>query len=78
MLTVEKINRTTQKLPEGFQMEVLDFAEFLLRKTLKKSPGNEREEDINWNNCSLSSAMRGLEDDEFPEYPDADFIEKWQ
>jgi hypothetical protein len=41
---------------------------------LKKNPEEENEE---WNQFSLEQAMKGLENDEFPEYTEADLIEKW-
>ncbi len=75
MLTTEKINQAARELPETYQKEVLDFVEFLLHKTKN---GNTTEEEQEWNDFSLASAMRGLEDDEFPEYTDKDFIEKWK
>lgn len=40
-------------------MEVLDFVEYLRSRA-------EREENIEWNDLSLSSAMRGMEDEKSP------------
>ena len=31
-----------------------------------------------WNQFSLEQAMRGLEEDNLPEYTEADLMEKWQ
>jgi len=31
-----------------------------------------------WNQFSLEQAMRGLENDNLPEYAETDLIEKWQ
>ncbi|PZV25346.1 MAG: hypothetical protein DCF12_15410 [Snowella sp.] len=31
-----------------------------------------------WNQFSLQQAMRGLENDNLPEYTETDLIEKWQ
>jgi len=31
-----------------------------------------------WNQFSLEQAMRGLENDNLPEYTETDLIEKWQ
>jgi hypothetical protein len=74
MLTVEKINREMQKLPEPLQNEVLDFVEFLLHKS---QGGVSQKEEREWNHFSLKSAMKGMEDDVFPEYSESDYIEKW-
>ena len=74
MSNLELINRKIQKLPEPFQKEVLDFIEFLATKTLRQ---NTRKEDLEWYNLSLNTAMRNLDDDEFPTYCETDFREKW-
>jgi hypothetical protein len=58
-----------QHLPNAIQQEVLDFVEFLLKKQAK----DERE----WKDFSLTQAMQGLEDDDMPEYGEADLKEKW-
>jgi len=44
-------------LPELKQIEVLDFIEYLKLKT-------ERQENIDWSTLSLSSAMRGMENEQ--------------
>ena len=36
------------------------------------------QENQGWNQFSLEQAMRGLENDNLPEYTEADLIEKWQ
>jgi len=53
----EKIYQQVQKLPSAFQEELLDFVRFLLMKA-------ERQEEREWSSLSLSSAMRGMEDEE--------------
>jgi len=53
----EKILATVASLSEAKQAEVLDFVEYLKLKT-------EKEENSNWNSLSISSAMRGMEDEE--------------
>lgn len=63
MTTVEKIAQQLHSLPESIQQEVLDFVEFLkLRRELPK----DREEDVVWTELSLTSAMRGMEDEDSP------------
>ena len=54
---IEKINIHVKRLPESKQIEVLDFVEYLQSRT-------EKEEFKEWNDLSLSSAMRGMEDEQ--------------
>ncbi len=55
----ETIMKDLQSLPPSEQAEVLNFVEYLKIKAFKKEGGN-------WANLSLSSAMRGMEDEETP------------
>ena len=57
MTIAEKIFKKTQSLPEDKQAEVLDFVDFLERKLAL-------EEDREWAEFSLASALRGMEDEE--------------
>ena len=50
----EKIIRQVHELAESKKAEVLDFVEYLKAKTEEKD----------WSGFSLSSAMRGLEDED--------------
>jgi len=50
----EKIISYIQELPESKKAEVLDFVEYLRNKT----------EERNWSEFSLSSAMKGMENDD--------------
>lgn len=50
----EKIIRHIQELPESKKAEVLGFVEYLRSKTEKRS----------WSEFSLSSAMRGMENED--------------
>ncbi|TLD42092.1 MAG: hypothetical protein JETT_1660 [Candidatus Jettenia ecosi] len=59
MNLTERIIKNVKTLPESKQVEVLDFIEYLRSKA-------EREENIAWNVFSLSSAMRGMEDEKTP------------
>ena len=52
----EKIQQYVQKLPRSFQEELLDFVEYLVMKA-------EQQEQQDWSSLSLSSAMRGMEDE---------------
>ncbi|MGR3301140.1 MAG: DUF2281 domain-containing protein [Candidatus Scalindua sp.] len=57
MSLTERINLNVKKLPESKQMEVLDFVEYLRSRA-------EKEEYKEWNDLSLTSAMRGMEDEQ--------------
>ncbi len=60
----EKIYHSIQRLPSAFQKELIDFIEYLLMKA-------ERQERQVWAMWSLSSAMRGMENEE-PLYTQGD------
>jgi hypothetical protein len=57
MNLTNKIIENVKELPELKQIEVLDFIEYLRLKT-------ERQENIEWSTLSLSSAMRGMENEQ--------------
>ncbi len=57
MNLANKIINNVKELPELKQIEVLDFIEYLKLKT-------ERQENIDWSTLSLSSAMRGMENEQ--------------
>ncbi|MGR3174955.1 MAG: DUF2281 domain-containing protein [Candidatus Scalindua sp.] len=59
MSIAERININVKRLPESKQIEVLDFVEYLKSRA-------EKEEYKEWNDLSLSSAMRGMEDEQSP------------
>lgn len=63
MTTANQIAQHLQTLLEPVLREVLDFVEFL--KSRHKIP-KDREEDTMWTDLSLTSAMRGMEDEETP------------
>ena len=52
----EKILAIVASLPESKQQEALDFVKRLKLKTKKEQPGN-------WNNFSITSAMRDTENE---------------
>jgi hypothetical protein len=62
----EKIIEQVHKLPEYKKAEVLDFVEYLRSKTEEKD----------WSELSLSSSMRGMEDEKSP-YSLADLKESF-
>jgi len=59
MSIAERISKSVKRLPELKQIEVLDFVEYLQSRT-------EKEEYKEWSDLSLSSAMRGMEDEHSP------------
>jgi len=59
MSLADKIINNVRALPESKQLEVLDFIEYLRVKT-------DRQEKTEWTDFSLSSAMRGMENEESP------------
>ena len=61
----ERIHQHVQKLPVPFQAEVLNFVEYLL---LKIERGDVYQDTLTWSDLSLSLAMRGMEDEDTPDY----------
>lgn len=57
MSLADKIVENVKALPELKQIEVLDFIEYLRLKT-------EKQERIEWSILSLSSAMRGMDNEQ--------------
>ena len=69
MTITEKIQAGVQKLPTAYQAEVLDFVEYLLTKATRSV--QDQEESL-WSALSLTSAMCGMEDEDFPPYTKTD------
>jgi hypothetical protein len=67
---VERIIEELKTIPESSQAEVLDFVEYL------KSKKGRKEEDSEWSEFSLDSAMRGIEEESSP-YGIKDIKEKF-
>jgi hypothetical protein len=68
----EKIQQYVRKLPEADQAEVLVYVKSLSAK--KKKPKQDRVEE-SWGDFSVAAAMRGMENEEGPEYTLADLKE---
>ena len=66
----EKIYKYVQNLPRSFQEELLDYVEYLAMKA-------DQEEKRDWDAISLSSAMRGMED-EIVSYSVSDLWESFE
>lgn len=62
-----------QKLPIAAQEEVLHFVEFIAQKFERKA-----DEEGQWSEFSLTQAMRGMEDEDAPDYTEADLKERWR
>jgi len=74
MTTEEAIIERLRFLPDAALREVLDFAEFLATRTQEREA---REEETQWSDLSLDSAMRGMDDE--PEiYTRADLKESFR
>jgi hypothetical protein len=69
MLLSERIQEHVEKLPASFQAEVLNFVEYLVAKAERETI---RQEGKLLSKFSLSSAMRGMEKEDFPMYTTAD------
>ena len=68
MQITEQIHTTVQKLPEPFQIEALDFIEYLLMKSERNTVQQTIQNESDWSMFSLNSAMRGMENEETPAY----------
>lgn len=67
--TIEKITHKIKKLSSDKQEKVLEYIEVL----------EENQNELNsWNTFSLENAMKGLEDDQLPEYTEEDLKERWK
>ena len=71
MSTVEETVRLMKDLPDELQAEVRDFVKSL--GASRDGKGVERDRD--WMSLSLSSAMRGMENEESPTYSTSDLKE---
>lgn len=71
MTISERIHEKLRGFPEPVQREVLDFVEYLTQKLRK-------EEDDEWSQLSMAAALRGLEEEKWPQYNEGDLKEKWQ
>jgi len=72
MAVSDRIQQYVQRLPERMQSEVLTFVEYLLSKS-EQEEAQQHERD--WSSISLAFAMRGMEDENAPEYSEADLKE---
>ncbi|MBI5185699.1 MAG: DUF2281 domain-containing protein [Nitrospinae bacterium] len=73
MILSEIIFQHVQSLPEPLQAEVLDFVKYL---ELKDEKSKKEKENKEWLSYSLSSAMRGMENEVSP-YSVEDIKEKY-
>jgi hypothetical protein len=74
MSTVEETVRLMKGLPDKLQAEVRDFV-----KSLRdRGDGAATDQDRDWVSISLSSAMRGMENEESPTYSTSDLKEVFQ
>ena len=69
MQITEEIQKKIQKLPTKFQAEILNFVQYLLEKSERESA---QQDESNWSDFSLNSAMRGMEDEDTSTYTISD------
>jgi hypothetical protein len=69
MALTDKIQEGVQQLPTTLHAEMIDFVEYFLARAKRES--SEHEEGL-WSNLSLTFAMRGMEDEDSPQYSKAD------
>ncbi|MEX2168501.1 MAG: hypothetical protein WD851_04275 [Pirellulales bacterium] len=72
MAVGERIQQCIKDLSEPMQAEVLRFAETLKAKLEQEQIAQE---DRQWSELSLQLAMRGMEDEDSPEYSVSDLKE---
>ncbi len=79
MTIAETIQHRVNRLPAPLQAEVLDFVDFLLSRAAgEQLPGEEAVlEDLEWSAFSLAMAMRGMENEDGPEYSLTDLKERF-
>jgi len=75
MPVADRIHQYVKRLPERLQSEVLHFVENLLARAERKDLAHD---DREWSDISLSGAMRGMEEEDTPEYSIADLKESFQ
>ena len=73
-MLAEKIYSNAQQLPVSLQVEALNYIEYLLFKAAQET----EESDAAWARLSLAAAMRGMEDEDGPEYTLADLRETFR
>lgn len=78
MTVADKVHQRVLILPEQLQAEVLNFVEFLLTKVERDLQITLQDrENQEWFELSLTMAMRGMEDEEGPDYTLADLKERF-
>ena len=75
MSAMEQIADRLQMLPPRLQREVLDFIDFLAQRVAQHEDASE---EADWTKFSLAQAMNGLENEDSPEYSEADLKETWK
>ncbi len=70
MSTVENLVEKVRTINPALQLEVLHYVDYL---SVRQSG-----EDVQESRLSLAMALRGMEDEVWPDYKDEDYLEKWQ
>jgi hypothetical protein len=74
MPTVEKISEYLSKMPAPYQAEVLHYVEYLWQKLQDQGSDNE---DLLWQEFSLASALRDMDEADEVTYTIDDLKEKF-
>lgn len=85
MTTSEKIQRIVEELPQPYQAHLLRYARFLVQEANRAAAeadsdvieNSDATENREWSALSVASALRDLEEDEFPDYSKAEIKEKY-
>ena len=71
------IYEKVKDLPAADQAEILRLVDRVSQGQATGFGARARAEDQNWAYLSLASALRGLEDDAWPDYAPEDLLEDW-
>ncbi len=75
MAVADRVQQYMQRLPERLQVQVLDFIELLLARAEQDDAAQAERE---WSEISISLAMRGMEEEDAPEYSISDLKESYE
>ena len=70
MTILEELLEKAQTLTPPLQLKALHYVDALSQ--------NGFAEDLEFSRFSLGAALQGMADQEWPEYKDGDYLEKWQ
>jgi hypothetical protein len=85
MTASEKIQQIVEDLPPPYQEHLLRYARFLVQEAKRAAAdadsnaieNSDATENREWSALSVANALRDLEEDEFPDYSEAEIKEKY-